>query len=121
MTTYIMIDATSYETDSDEGVEVAKAALAEAGLESANVWTSPASMEWIAENGDPDGYKNGQVLWAAKQLPDRETCLAAAREADLHGDSEGAAIYRRAADGDEEALTEAAAMLADVRAQEDHG
>lgn len=57
MATYIMIGEEVFVTDSDEQIEAARAALREAGEDSAEVYA-----------GEPDGtgdsYKNGCVLFA---------------------------------------------------------
>jgi len=65
--TYIVIADETYPVDTAEQCEVAAEALREAGLESAAVWTSPLeSLDDIA-SGDPDAYRNGNVLFAARE------------------------------------------------------
>ncbi len=53
--TFVIIDDNVYPTDTIEQIEIAKAALLEADLTSADVWA-----------GDPDdeSHKNGQILFA---------------------------------------------------------
>ncbi len=53
--TFVIIDDNVYPTDSGEQIDIAKMALLEAGMTSADVWA-----------GDPDdeSYKNGQILFA---------------------------------------------------------
>lgn len=65
--TYVVITDQTYQTDTPQQIAAAQAALREADLDSAPVWTSPFdSVEALeaAEMGDPEAYENGQVLFA---------------------------------------------------------
>lgn len=61
---YIVIADTTYPVDTPEQIAEAQTALRDAGEERADVWTTPADLASIEEHGDPDGYKNGQTLFA---------------------------------------------------------
>ena len=61
---YIVIDnkddraySEIYEIDTEAGLSAARAALRNAGIESAPVW--------VGDSDSPDTYKNGQTLFAA--------------------------------------------------------
>lgn len=57
MTEYVVINDETYLVGSPEEIDIARAALASAGIAEAIVWVSPHSLQWIEENGDPDGVE----------------------------------------------------------------
>lgn len=63
-TEYVVINGETLPVNTPEEIAAAERRLSEAGQNSAKVWRSPHSLEWIAEHGDPDGVENGQVLLA---------------------------------------------------------
>jgi hypothetical protein len=64
MTEYVVIDGRTLPVNTVPEIALATRALTEAGINSTEVWRSPHDLEWIRENGDPDGVKTGHVLLA---------------------------------------------------------
>lgn len=64
MTEYVVIDGETLPVNTENEIRAAGAALSAAGVNSAKVWRSPHSLEWIRENGDPDGVETSQVVLA---------------------------------------------------------
>lgn len=64
ITEYVVIGGQTWPVGSTDEIAAAESALTDAGVNSANVWRSPHSLEWIRENGDPDGVQTHLVLLA---------------------------------------------------------
>lgn len=64
MNEYVVIDGSTLPVNTESEIKVAASALSVAGVNSTAVWRSPHTLEWIEENGDPDGVKTGHVLLA---------------------------------------------------------
>lgn len=73
MTTYVVIENNAYPVDTQSQCASARQALRQAGLEQAEVWASPLSLEEIEEHGDPDGYPNGRRIFASQGRPPKDT------------------------------------------------
>lgn len=72
LTEYIVIDGDTYPLATDADVSAACRALSEAKQNSADVWRSPHTLDWIREHGDPDGVRTGHVVLADTNVSPEE-------------------------------------------------
>lgn len=68
MTEYIVIGDETWPIDTQEEIDAACEALADAGINSAEVWRSPHPIAWIREHGDPDGVLTHFVMLASRDV-----------------------------------------------------
>jgi hypothetical protein len=64
MTEYVVINGVTHAVNTESEIKAATSALTAAGVNSADVWRSPRTLEDLLENGDPDAVKTGQVVLA---------------------------------------------------------
>ncbi|RPJ39929.1 MAG: hypothetical protein EHM35_01005 [Planctomycetaceae bacterium] len=64
MTEYVVINGVTHAVNTESEIKAAASALTAAGVNSADVWRSPRTLEDLLENGDPDAVKTGQVVLA---------------------------------------------------------
>lgn len=64
VTEYVIIAGETLPVSTEDEISAAERALSEAGINQTHVWRSPHPLEWIRENGDPDGVETDLVLLA---------------------------------------------------------
>jgi hypothetical protein len=62
VTEYITIGETTLPVGTVAQIEAAERALLETGLERAEIFLSPHSLDSIEENGDPDSVRSGRFV-----------------------------------------------------------
>lgn len=68
ITEYIVIGEETLPVGTPAEIDAACDALADAGVNSAHVWRSPHPIDWIRENGDPDGVRTHLVVLASRDV-----------------------------------------------------